>query len=169
MGLFAEKSDDIHEYYCQYFSRRENVMGFPVRDGELYDWLSGNIRGWGAYKDRKDMAGKNPPSIRAAIRSAADEFYVIEKGRTEIIVPYGESAELLDQYEKALANGDDAKRRKLLRQLSRYGVSLYPYQLTALEKAGAIHNKHELRILAGGFYDAERGMDINGQHEFLMI
>jgi CRISPR-associated endonuclease/helicase Cas3 len=73
-------------------------MDYPMtRGGTIYDLLSQNIRGRNAYIARKDKQGVKPPALLSAIKSAAEEFSVIDKGRKDIVVPYGESEELLTQ------------------------------------------------------------------------
>jgi CRISPR-associated endonuclease/helicase Cas3 len=165
--LFAEKCLDINTYYKHYFYARKNQMDYPLKGGgSVYDMLSGNLQGRNAYKSRKDKQGLKPPALVSAIRSAGDEFYVIDRGRTEVIVPYGEAEDLLARLD---ATEDFAEKRKLLRKLGRYSVSLYKYQLDAL--AGAIHPRKEddLMVLAHGFYDGEFGVNLEGAHELLYV
>lgn len=54
-------------------------MDYNIDGGSIYDLLSGNEQGQRAYQKRKDKQGIEPPKIRSAIRSAADEFFVIDK------------------------------------------------------------------------------------------
>jgi CRISPR-associated endonuclease/helicase Cas3 len=167
MLLFAEKSLDINTYYKHYFHARKNQMDYPLKGGgSVYDMLSGNLQGRNAYRSRKDKQGAKPPALVSAIRSAGDEFYVIDRGRTDVIVPYGEAEKLLAEFD---STEDFAEKRKLLRKLGRYSVSLYKYQLDALEKAHALHTRKEdgLTVLARGFYEGEFGVNLEGAHEFL--
>ena len=166
--LFDEgRGDNIEEYYRRYFYARRGSTDYSIEGGTLYDLLSHNKQGQHSYRGRKDKKGVPPPRMLAAIRSAADGFYVIDRGRMEVIVPYGRALELVSQY--AAAAGDDAKRRRLLQTLGKYSVSLYQYQLDALEQSGALYAQDGLTILAGGFYDPERGVDLDGRHEFLYV
>jgi CRISPR-associated endonuclease/helicase Cas3 len=164
--LFDDNNLDINEYYRLYFYARRGIMEYPIDDGgSIYDLLSSNIRGKCAYVDRKDRQNIQPPAMRSAIRSAADAFYVIERGRKEVIVPYKESADLVSRY---LMERDIKKKRKLLREFGRYTVSLYEYQLKELEQRGAINEHAGISELARGFYHEERGVDMDGNHELLL-
>ena len=165
--LFEDGNIDINAYYQHYFYERRMIMDYPASGGgTIYDLLSENKQGQKAYTARKDKHCVTPPSLRSAIRSAADEFFVIEKGRTDIVVPYGKSEELLSQF---FSEYDLAKKRKLLRELGKYSVSLYKYQLDELSRRGALNVSKEITTLARGFYDKERGVDLEGSHEFLCV
>jgi CRISPR-associated endonuclease/helicase Cas3 len=165
--LFNDGNLDINEYYRQYFYARTKVMDYLLEGGAtVYDLLSVNRCGWNVYKSRMDKRGVIPPELRCAIRSAAEEFYVIDKGSTDIIVPYGEGMELLSKYSATL---DLADKRKLLRKLGKYSVSVYEWQYKALKERGALDftSYKGLTVLAAGFYHDARGVDIEGHHAFL--
>ena len=166
--LLAEGVIDINLYYKYFFYQRQNIMDYPTRGGgTIYDLLSENIQGCGAYKPRTDKRQEaSPPALRSAIRSASEEFYVIDRGRTDIIVPYGDGEELVSQY---TAENNIVMKRKLLRAISKYSVSMYKYQIDELSKRGALYNNEGLIVLSRGFYNAERGVDFEGAHEFLYI
>lgn len=157
--LFNEdKVYDIDLYYKHYFYTEQNEMDYNIDGGSVYDLLSCNEQGHKAYRKRKDKQGMKPPVIRSAIRSAADEFYVIDKGRKDIIVPYGESTKLLESYHTAK---DVADKRKILKRLSRYSISLYQYQLDALKRKDALddQNFRGLTVLRNDFYDESTGLN----------
>jgi CRISPR-associated endonuclease/helicase Cas3 len=166
MRLLAENCYDIDKYYNHYFHARKNDMDYPTEGGSVYDLLSFNEQGKNAYISRKDKQGITPPFMRSAIRSAADEFYVIDRGRTDVVVPHGEALVLLSQYSEAC---DNLKKCRILRELGKYSVSLYKYQMDELQRARAIEKQNEIYVLAGGFYHKQRGVDLGGQHEFLYL
>jgi CRISPR-associated endonuclease/helicase Cas3 len=143
-------------------------MDYPTRcGGSIYDLLSGNNQGKGAYIDRKGKRGVAPPTLHTAIRSAADEFYVIDRGRKDIIVLYENSKELVERY--AAAN-NVLEKRKILQKLGKFSVSVYKYQEDALEKSGALTVTEDgLTVLSPGFYNEEYGVDLEGNHEFLYV
>ncbi|MCL2342706.1 MAG: hypothetical protein FWC62_02260, partial [Firmicutes bacterium] len=104
-----------------------------------------------------------------------EKFYVIAPGQTDVVVLYsngqdeGGSAALLD--ELTATDDIDAKRR-LLRKLGRYSVSLYKFQMDALNKSGAFKEEaveRGLWVLDSGFYDPEFGVNLDGHPEFLCI
>lgn len=157
--LFNEdKIYDIDLYYKHYFYTQQKEMDYNTDGGSIYDLLSSNKQGQGAYLKRKDKQGKKPPEIWSAIRSAADEFYVIDKGRIDVIVHYGESTELLEKYNTVK---DIEGKRKILKKLGGYSISLYRYQLDALKENGAIDNQNykNLTVLKNNFYDKTIGLN----------
>ena len=164
--LFDEgRDDDIDAFYQYYFHDRAGEMSYTIPSGgNIYDLLSHNQQGQQTYKNR---GLKYPvPKMRSALKSAADAFYVIDKGRTEIIVPYGNATELISDYCQAYSPG---KKREKLRQLARYSVSMYKYQIEGLDSAGALYPQDELIVLDAGFYNTVCGVDLDGKHEFLCL
>jgi len=161
-----ERGEDIDAYYEHYFHARRKIMDYPIKNsGNIYDLLSGNVQGKNAYKNRKDKQNIKPPVMISAIRSAADAFYVIDRGRKDIIVPYGNALEIVECYCKA---DTLEEKRNLLRKLGKYSVSLYRYQVEALSHALYPRGEScELTVLDAGFYNPNRGVDIDGHHEFL--
>jgi len=175
MTMFGQKNTDINEYYRHYFYERKCIMDYPIKQdgvtvGSVYDLLSANERGKKAYRSRKDKFGAAPPALPSAIRSAAEEFYVIDKGRTDVIALYGGSEDLLSRY--AAANKDAvAEKRGVLRELGKYSVSLYEYQKKELSRRRALDETGYpgLIVLERGFYDKERGVDLEGSPDFLCV
>jgi CRISPR-associated endonuclease/helicase Cas3 len=163
-NLLDSDNLDIDEYYRKYFYERKNQMDYPFDGGSVYDLLTKNNQGKSSFANNGNKA--KPPALYAAIRSAANEFYVIERGRTDVIVKYGESMELLDKYD---VSDDLSHKRRLLKSLKKYTVSLYKSQLDVLRKRGALTERDDgINILDGGFYDKEFwGVDLDGSHEFL--
>ncbi len=169
--LLNDKTVDIHNaidtYYEYYFHARSGAMEYPLPSGgTLYDMLSVNKRGQNNYAARKHPPGTRLPALVSAIRSAADEFYVIDRGRTEVVAPYDEGEQLASRF---LASRDIDERRRLLRELRPYGVSLYQYQVDELRRHHALDEGGEIVLLARGFYHEHFGVDLAGSHEFLCI
>jgi len=168
--LFHEgRENDINAYYQYYFSTRRNRrdMDFPVSDdGSIYDLLSINKQGQYAYINRG--CKHKVPDLLSAIRSAADAFFVIDRGRKDIVVPYGEAMTLISQYENAYTGGE---KNDILRRLGKYSVSLYSYQERILSKSHALipRGRGEITTLTLGFYNPVRGLDMDGQHELLYL
>ena len=161
--LLADDIEDINEYYRHYFFARQNIMDFPANGGTILDLLTNNQQGHNALNNKsKGIA----PELRGALRSAADAFYVIAPGQTDVIVPYCNSSDCFDEF----ISTDDLKAKSvLLKRLGSFTVSLFGFQISALTKSGAIDNQNGFLRLADGFYDSEFGVDINGNHEFLCI
>jgi len=161
--LLADGNIDIDEYYRLYFYDRRRIMDYQLDRGTIYDFLSMNNCGRNAYQN---MGNRQKICLTQAIRSAADAFYVIEPGQTEVIVPYGDSKDLLHKY---AIQDNIIEKKRLLNELGQYSVSLYKYQIDILEKRGALSVENGIHILANGFYNAELGIDIAGNHEFLCV
>jgi CRISPR-associated endonuclease/helicase Cas3 len=178
--LFSDNNLDINKYYDLYFGDDgiENKMDYPLKEsGTLYGLLSDNKNGCDAYKWRRDEHDNiKPPVLRQAIRSAAEEFYVIEKGRVDVIVYCEESSILLRNYRQIDNKSDNyidyikkkKKKRKILRGLGKYSISLYKHEIDYFNERGAIDysNYEGLTVLVEGFYDDNFGLNVDGKHPF---
>jgi CRISPR-associated endonuclease/helicase Cas3 len=170
LRLFNDGETDINVYYRHYLYEQRHNMDYPIAGGgTVYDLLSQNLQGCRAYQNRKN---EEKVELRPAMRSAADAFYVIERGRRDVVVPYGGSAALLDRY---CAARDLGKKRALLRQLGRYSVSLYQYQADELYRRHALAGRDGVTILSGGlddengFYHNAFGLCLDSSPEFLFV
>jgi CRISPR-associated endonuclease/helicase Cas3 len=165
--LFADKRLDIDTYYKLYFYARRNQMDYPLPGGgSVYDLLTLNRQGQSAYMKRTDKKGVRPPAMISAIRSAGEAFYVIERERLDVVVPYGEAEELLTRYRETESFEE---KRRLLRELGRYSVSLYAFQRDELNRAGALTEEDKVTVLAKGFYHEDFGVNLQGKHELLYL
>jgi len=158
---------DIDKYYRYYLTDIKNKMDYSlISGGSIYDLLSENNYGKSAYRNRKDKTEKTPPTLIHGIRSAADAFYVIDKGRTEIVVPYKNSLDLVDML---LVEQDDIKKREIFHKLTKFSISLYQYQVDSLNHSRAIEYISDVMVLSKEHYDKERGIDLQGKQEFLSV
>lgn len=164
--ILAENPSDllspaaINRYYNEYFYKQKYQMSYPVKDaGNLYDLLSINQKGIGAYQNRCE---KNPPALRQAFQTAGEHFSVIEQRMISVLVPYENGAKLSEEYRHA----DLKKKRALMRQIGRYSVSLYPYQVKKLDELGALTLIGEqLLELDGRYYNDKLGVIFNSEAE----
>jgi len=161
--LFDYNNRDIDMYYRHYFHARKDLMGYPTDYGTIYDLLTCNTSGSVAYKNR---GHKEKVELRAAIRSAADSFFVIAPGQTDVVVPYGNAMELLDDY---IACDNPHDKQRLIKALGRNSVSLYESHIKELNERKALSEEGGICYLSRGFYDSELGIDIDGNHEFLCV
>lgn len=98
--LFDDGNLNIDSYYEHYFHARRNEMDYNTKHGyTLYDLLTTNQYGRNAYKNSSGNVPA-PTVLTCAIKSAADEFYVIAPGQVEVLTDYGNSKDLLDKYKK---------------------------------------------------------------------
>lgn len=96
---------------------------------------------------------EQPYYFRQAFRLAGSLFQVFEENTTDVIVPYGEGAELIRDLCSERAERDAAYLRSLLEAVKPYAVSLYQYQIDSLNA------EHSLIPLQGG------AMGLNGHYQ----
>ncbi|MBD5133684.1 MAG: CRISPR-associated helicase Cas3' [Clostridiales bacterium] len=96
---------------------------------------------------------EQPYYFRQAFRLAGSLFQVFEENTTDVIVPYGEGAELIRDLCSERAERDVAYLRSLLETAKPYAVSLYQYQIDYLNA------EHSLIPLQGG------AMGLNGHYQ----
>lgn len=149
-------SDAISYYYTRYFYRQKHQMVFPIEDHmNLYDLLSINKKGIKAYQSKGE---KNPPALIQAFKTAGELFSVIDQHTTSVLVPYANGTKLSKVYRQA----DLKTKRELMRQIGRYSVSLYPYQINKLKELGALNLiEDELLELDVKYYNDKLGVIFN--------
>lgn len=87
---------------------------------------------------------------------------MIEQRMISVLVPYENGAKLSEEYRHA----DLKKKRALMRQIGRYSVSLYPYQVKKLDELGALTLIGEqLLELDGRYYNDKLGVIFNSEAE----
>lgn len=78
---------------------------------------------------------------------------------------YKDSIKFIEEYKHA----DIKKKNTLLRQIGRYSVSLYPYQIKKLYELRALSLiDDEILVLDKGYYNKELGVVFDEQFELLM-
>lgn len=156
----------IQRYYKEYFTKQKSQMYYPIKElGNLYDLLSFNQKGTGAYQN---MGGTNPPALRQAFQTAGEHFSVIEQKSIGVLVPYGDGVKLIEKYKHA----ELKEKNALLRQIGRYSVSLYSYQIKILEEAKALTPiDNAVLALDAKYYHDKLGVifDTNKEFEFYYV
>ncbi len=150
----------MERYYKEYFEKKKNQMVYPVDEmGNLYDLLSVNCKGVGAFHNQSH---RPLPALRQSFETAGDLFSVIEQRTISVLVPYGDGLVLAEKYRKA----DIKNRYVLMRQIGRYSVSLYSYQINELNKGGALSLLgDELLVMDASYYDKNLGVIFNPELE----
>lgn len=156
---------DIFDYYKYYLYEQRDKMDYTTKldnNITIYDLLSNNARGLRSYKN---LGNTKPISLPHAMRTAGDEFFVIDKGQQNVVISYGESEKLLEQYE---ATFDIKEKVKILKQLGNYSIGLYTYQIEALSN---VISGHEIGILKleKSHYHEDFGLNVDGKLSFLML
>ncbi len=154
----------LERYYKEFFEKQKSQMSYPVKGSvNLYDLLSVNKKGTDAYKN---SGGTNPPGLRQAFQTAGELFSVIEQRTTSVLTPYGDGVNLAEEYEGASIQ----RRKAMLRQISRYSVSLYPYQIRYLNELGALTLMNdEVWMLDARYYSDKMGVVFDASNELLII
>lgn len=86
--------------------------------------------------------------------TAAERFRLMETPARTVYIPLGDGEKLVGELRKGV------RTRRLFRELGRYGVSVYPDHLKALERAGAVEWLDEEAVVLTDLraYDAGRGL-----------
>lgn len=158
-------SDVVAQYYEKYYYNRDFQLSYPVNEnGYLYDLLSRNQKGYGALQNRE--RGKKCPALIQAFKTAGDLFSVIDQRTTSVLVPYTKGIELAQIYKQ----GDFNTKKRLLREIGRYSVSLYFYQLEKLHELRALTQVDDnILFLDPGYHDDNLGVIFEKKSEFLMV
>lgn len=151
----------IQRYYKEYFAKQKIQMYYQIEElGNLYDLLSVNRKGTGAYRD---IGGTKPPALRQAFQTAGEYFSVIEQRTIGVLVPYKEGATLVERIKCA----DLKEKNTLIRQIGRYSVSLYPYQIKKLEELRALSLVDDgLIMLDSKYYQDKLGVIFESIKDF---
>lgn len=152
-------------YYEKYYHNRNFQLSYPANgSGNLYDLLSRNIKGFGALQNKG--RGRECPALRQAFKTAGDLFSVIDQRTASVLVPYSKGIELAKMYKRA----DFNTRKRLLREIGRYSVSLYSYQLEELHELRSLTQVDDnILLLDSRYYDDCLGVILKKQNELLMV
>ncbi len=150
----------ISMYYQYYFIERESEMSYPVTvEGvptTLVRMLSGNEDLVGLHRGSQE--NRRLPVLRQAFKTAGDCFEVIEEnGQAALVVEYNDIAkEKISKLEKEdISLGD---RKKLLRELQLYTVSVSPQMLEKLKPGIRWIWDGQVMVLDGRYYDRRTGI-----------
>jgi len=146
--VFREKQsnnllDDevINLFYQYYFYDQKGKMDFNIKNTTtVYSLLNDNPLGTVAYKNRNNMKYFGLPT---AFRTAAEEFSVIDGAQIGIVVHYGNSQELVNDFERT---NELKEKIRILKKLQKYTVSVY------LNKLQSIIEAHTIRLVDNSFY-----------------
>jgi hypothetical protein len=132
-------------------------MDYTTKDGKttVYNLLSNNLLGTQAYKDRHSVLSyKGLPS---AFQTAAESFSVIDGEQTGIVVPYGESMDLVTAFQNSFS---PAEKIRILKRLQKYTVNVYPHTLLKLKDSHALSPIDDtFYLLSPEWYDVnEQGL-----------
>jgi CRISPR-associated endonuclease/helicase Cas3 len=158
----------LDKFYTYYFYKRKDEMNFSTGKGEtIYEMLSKNCSGTGYYKNR---TGENfNHFITHAFASADECFEVIASNTESVVVHYGEADSLIKDYKQAFALKE---KIRIIRQLEKYSVSLYRYEIDRFNQNRAIivlDNEFGIKILENYYYLSDFGVIMNIDPQALII
>ena len=135
-------------------------MDYPLKGfhTSAYDLLARNKMWRGNYENR---SGEKFTYLYAqAFKTVSDNFHLIPGVACNVIVPYGNSKELLD----LLSVSDDmGTRYKALHSLQDYTVSLFEWEEQSLRESHAIDlvdDTFEIYALDQEYYNEEYGLAV---------
>ena len=164
-GDSLASAEAVESYYRRLFGNmKEGAQDYP-----LPDYHSTLFRMLGRNDDFR-VHGESLSVIGQAFRTAGDAFQVFDDRTFDLLVPYGPGEALIADLCGTRAESDPLYRKELLEKAKPYSVSVFRYQLDALQKEKGIAS------LCGGavwavrpaFYREDTGLDITGGNQTFM-
>ena len=147
-------SDEAVGYYYRALYRREprEHHDYYLKDRpSLFSLLS--LNGY--------CTEKPPYFFRQAFRLAGLLFQVFEENTTDVVVPYGQGEQLIQDLCGEQAGRDSGYLRSLLEAAKPYTVSLYQYQIDRLNEENGLIPLQGGALGLSGHYHAETGFSID--------
>lgn len=162
-SLFSPRAVDKYYEYFFFDQEAQDHISYPVNGAySALDLLGGNPAARKEYEKRAESAGlpARPYPLAQSFATAGRAFKVIEDDTLGIIVPYGKGGELTDALRSAASIED---KRRLLREVQRYAVNVYAYQLDGLSHTRAIQRLDELGVyvLERDHYHPQLGVSLS--------
>lgn len=159
------------EFYKKYFSKKGDQMDYPTKEVQtIYSMLSGNKYGKKNYQNR--TGNPFPYCIPYAFHSADKNFSVIDDNTKSVVVIFGDSERLIDAYRKEPEGIFTKEKARILKQLQKYSVSLYEWQLKRYMEENALYTLDEdtgVIILARNYYSQEVGIVFDADEDELIV
>jgi len=148
----------IQFYYEHYYAEmNQNAQDFPLPNikTSIFDLLSLNNK----YAD-VNIENIENYFLYQAFKTAGKDFEVFDENSQEVIVPYGDGRELIARLCSSRALEDAVYRSELLKRARAFSVSIYQYQIDALQKDKAIYPvcKDYALALSEACYDPVLGL-----------
>ncbi|MBP7738194.1 MAG: CRISPR-associated helicase Cas3' [Spirochaetes bacterium] len=159
----------INSFYNYYFYNQKDKFDYYAKNNKttIYNLLDSNTLGTVAYKNHKNS---NYTGLPCAFQTAAEEFSVIDGAQIGIVVYYGDSQKLINDFEHT---NNLKEKIRILKQLQKYTVSVYSNS----EKLKKLNESHAIRsvddsfyLLNSEYYDAnEMGLLLEANLPFLVV
>ena len=158
----------IERFYEYYFFGRRGEMSYPIPPGRSFIELMSTNKNAAAEYRRANGAAYDG-LLRQSFSDASKKFHVVEEQTVGIIVPYRDSAHLI---ESLLDATDPLEFKQILRRIQPFTVNLHERQFDELRRAGALTEiiaESEIYLLNSAFYDETFGLNMSGEPDTLMI
>ncbi len=159
-----QSEEAIRYYYKRYYA--QSAGGFRDYAVEVKKGISSGTR-----TTMLELLSKNTQfkkhklkvperQLLQAFKTAGDFFQVFEDITIDILVPYGEGADIIAALQSEQAEHDFNYRKELIDQAKKYSVSVLRYVLEKLEKAKGVYSFCEKSVIAlqPGFYHEKTGV-----------
>jgi len=150
----------IASYYRRLYANLPvNQLNYPLPrlQTTLFSLLSTNVES----QSRGKSLGKY--FLAQAFQTAGKEFRVFDDNTVDVLVPYGDGETIIAELGSDAAKNDLLYRKQLLDQARRFSISLYDYELAALQKSGGLARLYDsIDVLQPGFYSDTTGFDLHG-------
>lgn len=156
----------IQKYYeILYGQLGPKTADYPLPDGKttLFQLLSQNT----AYQNKSSGGGSY--AMRQAFQTAGQAFSVFLDDTTDVLVPFQEGAEIIANLLSQRGQRDFQFRMEQIRKARQYTVSLFPYEIRELERAGGLFGE-EICCMKPEFYSDAMGFCLHaggGYGEFV--
>lgn len=147
--LYQDMSVGEQDYYI----KKENAT--------LFDLMAANEK----YAD-EDCKNVESYCLRQAFKTAGQNFTVFDEDTTDILVPYGKGAELINKLCSQRCKFDTEYRAAILKEVGAYTVGVYRYQRKQFEDIGALASVCDglVLVLKEGFYDKVVGLTVDDKN-----
>ena len=164
-NLASDKSINYY-YHCLYSAMKEHYQDNAVKEldnATLFDLLGSNDK----YVPDKTRYSH---FMVQAFKTAGRHFSVFDNDTTDVIVPYQEGRQIIQQMMTVDVSINLKEAQSLIREAKRFTVSLYEYQVRQLKEQGAVFPVAGGAALAlmEGFYSEHTGITISSQNTLFL-
>ena len=137
-GLLDEAS--IQRFYRYLFKETEKEIRYPIQDCGRTIYLADLLSNKNDDAEQGVNKSKNEAYVlRQPFKTAGKNFRVFAQDTTDILVPYGDGAQIAGQLKMMQDEWFDfGKFKEIMRQAKKYTISIYEWQKEKLYRAGLL-------------------------------
>ncbi len=137
-GLLDEQS--IRRFYRYLFKETEKEIRYPIQDCGRTVYLADLLSNKNDDAEQGVNKSKNAAYVlRQPFKTAGKNFRVFAQDTTDILVPYGDGAQIAGQLESMQNEWFDfGKFKEIMGQAKKYTISIYEWQKENLYQAGLL-------------------------------